>query len=260
MRAGAPQRLAARRVGALICAAVLLGMPGIAGVWQAAQAASPPIVIPPATQIAPPVIPPPPTASPPTAPTPSPAAASGIEPAPRALLPTHVQVLRDSRGSGLAMYGALAGKADSASAVTLAIFANSEAFDPIPAVQLMVADEDDRQAQALFTATVRGVPVIGVAVAALSPAGGDVTVLYDNADGFALSFPRMQQALKDDGGLQTVMLSPIHLDDGGTIGLPPGWRVMTQGADSVDLQGPQGEFVSLGDALPVYTGDTTTGG
>jgi hypothetical protein len=80
-------------------------------------------------------------------------------------------------------------------------------------------------------------------------------VFYDNADAFAASFPRMQQTLAEAPGVQTVMLSPLHLDDGGEIGLPPGWRVMTQGADTVDLQGQQGEFISLGAATPVYAGD-----
>jgi hypothetical protein len=104
------------------------------------------------------------------------------------------------------------------------------------------------------------VPVIGVAVAALGHKGGDVTMFYDGAAGFAASFSRMQRTFTEDRGVQTVILSPVHLVDGSTIGLPPGWYVMNQGADSVDLQGPQGEFISLGAALPVHSGDTGTGG
>ena len=158
------------------------------------------------------------------------------------------------------MYGALTGKATSATGVTLAIFTNSGAFDPTPAPQLVLADQDDRHAQALFTATVQGVPVIGITAVALSDTSGDVTVFYDAANVFAKSFLRMQQTLKDDWGLQTVMLSPLHLDDGSEIGLPPGWRVTAQGANSVDLQGPQGEFIALGATMLVHAGDTGTGG
>ena len=204
----------------------------------------------------------PPAKLPPLAAAPStaPAAAPTIALAPRALLPTHVQILRDPQGTAMAMYGTLTGEAASATGVVLSTFANSAAFDPTPSVKLMLADESDRQAQALFTATVRGVPVLGVAVAALGDKGGDVTVFYDIADAFAASFSRMQRTLKEDGGVQTVILSPVQLGDGSTIGLPTGWYVTNQGADSVDLRGPQGEFISLGAAMPVYAGDTGTGG
>jgi hypothetical protein len=185
--------------------------------------------------------------------TPSPPATPpSIQPAPRALLPTRVQILRDSEGAGLALYGALTGKADSAAGVILAIFANSGAFDPTPSVKLIVADEADRQAQALFTATVRGTQVTGIAVAALSDSGGDVTVFYDAADAFAASFPRMREALAQSDGVGMTELSALRLGDGSTVNIPPGWEATTQGVGSVTLQGRQGEIVSLGAAYPVY--------
>jgi hypothetical protein len=181
-------------------------------------------------------------------------------PAPRALLPTAVQVLHDSQGAGIAMYGALTGKAASAIGVALAIFANSEAFDPTPSLRLALADDSDRHAQLLFAATVREMPVIGVAVVALNDAGGDVTVFYDDADAFHASFPRMQQALAHSDGVGMAILSPIHLGDGGEIDVLPGWQVTAMGAGSVELEGAQGEFISLGAKMPVYTGDTKFGG
>jgi hypothetical protein len=185
--------------------------------------------------------------------TPSPPAAPpSIQPAPRALLPTHVQILHDSQGAGLALYGVLTGKADSAAGVILAIFANSGAFDPTPSVRLIVADEADRQAQALFTATVGGTPVTGIAVAALSDSGGDVTVFYDAADAFAASFPRMREALAQSNGVGMAEFSALRLGDGNTVSIPPGWEATTQGVGSVTLQGRQGEVMSLGAAYPVY--------
>jgi hypothetical protein len=185
--------------------------------------------------------------------TPSPPAASPpIRPAPRALLPTHVQILHDSQGAGLALYGALTGKADSAAGVILAIFVNSEAFDPSPSVKLMIADEADRHAQALFTATVKGAPVTGIAVAALSDSGGDVTVFYDAADAFVASFLRIRGALAQSDGIGMAELSPLRLSDGNTVSTPPGWEATTQGVGSVTLQGRQGEVMSLGAAYPVY--------
>jgi hypothetical protein len=185
--------------------------------------------------------------------TPSPAAAPpSIRPSPRALLPTRVQILHDSQGAGLALYGALTGKADSAAGVSLAIFANSGAFDPTPSVKLVVADEADRHAQALFTATVKGVPVTGIAVAALNDSGGDVTVFYDAVAAFAGSFPRMREALAQSDGVGMAELSPLRGGDGNTVSIPPSWEATTQGVGSVTLQGRQGEVMSLGAAYPVY--------
>jgi hypothetical protein len=182
-----------------------------------------------------------------------------ISPAARGLLPTNVQVLRDSQGAGLAMYGGLDGKADSAIGVVLGIFAHSQAFDPGTALQLILADAPDRHAQALFTATVHGAPVIGIAVASLSDSGGDVTVFYDAADAFAASFPRMRAALSISGGVGMAVLTPLRLADGGAIDAPPGWRVTAEGAGNVTLRGPQGEFMTLGTALPVTTGSSGAG-
>jgi hypothetical protein len=213
-----------------------------------AQAQNRPITIPPAAQIAPPApVPPPP-----------PAAPLGIAPAPRALLPASVETVRDPQGAGIVMYGQLSGKADSALAVGSAIFAYSQAFDPLPAPLLAVADKNDRSAQSLFAATVHGVTVLGVAVVALSDAGGNVSVFYDYPDSFAASFPRLQQALGP--GRADTGLTPLHLADGSEISVAPGWRVLGQGKGLIDLAGPQGEFMSLGDTIPVYAGATALAG
>ncbi len=192
--AGALRKLRAVAVAGML-AMVLCGTRPSA----ADTAGTPLITIPPAK------VTPPATARPPDdigAPT--------IEAAPRTLLPTRVQILHDSQGAGIAMYGALNGKAASATAVVLAIFANSGAFDSIPATQIMLADGSDRHAQALFTAAVHGAAVDGIAVASLSDTGGDVTVFYDDAESFVVSFPRMQQAFAQSGGVGMAVLSPAE--------------------------------------------------
>jgi hypothetical protein len=249
-RVSARARWIANIVAIAVTLAIILALQGVA---RAQTSGQPLIKIPPAQL--PPLATSPPAAMGPASAPPVPAAVP-IQPAARTLLPTGVQVLRDSRGTGLAMYGALTGRATSATGVILAIFANSEAFDPRPSLRLMLADERDRRAQALFTATVHGAPVIGIAVAALNDNGGDATVLYDEYAAFAISFPRMRKALAQSGGVGTTVLSPLHLSDGNEIDLPPGWRVTAQGTGSVDLRGPQGEFMSLGGSLPVYAGSS----
>jgi hypothetical protein len=118
----------------------------------------------------------------------------------------------------------------------------------------VLADEADRHTQALFAATVKGAPVIGIVVAALSDSGGDVTVFYDAADAFPASFPRLRDALATSNGVGMAVLTPLRLADGGAIDVPPGWQVTAQGAGNVSLSGPQGELMSLGATLPVYAG------
>ena len=251
MRSGAAKPARARRVAALVCAVCCLGASGNA---MAQRSGSPPIVIPPAARIAPPAVPPAPPA--PSAP-PVAAPAPGARPAPRAVLPTAIEVLRDPLGSGIVMSGALTGGSDSALAVLLAIFANSEAFDPTPKLRLVVADQADRAAQALFAARVHGWPVTGIAIAALREAGGDVAVFYDYTPSFAASFARLRDALAQGAD---VALPPLHLADGSAIELPPGWRIAGQGGGAVDLSGPLGEFASLGASIPVYAGQTGLAG
>ena len=220
-----------------LCAAVAFAPP-ICG-----QAQNRPITIPPATQIFPPALPP-------AAATLASPAPQGIPPAPREVLPTSVEIVRDPLSAGIVMYGQLTGKANSAVAVISAIFAYSGAFDVSPAPLLAVADKEDRSAQTLFTATVHGATVHGIAVVALDDTGGNVSVFYDYADSFPTSFPRLQQAL-GPGGVDAG-LTALHLADGSQIGVAPGWRVIGQGKGLVDLTGAQGELMTLGDTIPIY--------
>jgi hypothetical protein len=131
-----------------------------------------------------------------------PPAAPASAPVSGELSPIQLQILRDSQGTGLAVYGALTGKIDSAAAALLAVFAHSPIFDPAAVAQLLLADEDDRRAQALFTAMVGGAPVIGVAVAALGDPGGDVAIFYDDADTFPTSFVRLRQAFAPSAAVE----------------------------------------------------------
>ena len=157
------------------------------------------------------------------------------------------------------MSGELNGSTDSAVAVITAVFTYSAAFDTGTKSRLTVADQSDHAAQALFTATVHGVPVIGIASVALGDAGGDVSVFYDYPESFAASFPRLREIF-NHGADSAATLTPLKLADGSTIRVLPGWRIIGQGEGLVDLAGPQGEFASLGDVMPVYAGPAPFGG
>lgn len=172
----------ARRTAKYLAAAMALTVVfGFAAASQAATRIATLIVIPPAKM--------PPLPSHETAPVEAPAAAAPHDPSLR------LQILHDPQGTGLAMYGALDGEAESATGAVLSLLARSEPFDPTPVSQLLLADRSDRHAQALFIAMMHGAPVVGVAIAALGDPGREVAVLYDDADTFTASFPRLQQAL-----------------------------------------------------------------
>src|SRR5882672_1336954 len=101
---------AVRRIAnlsAIAAIAVALCAPATAA--DRAAASPPPIRIPPAQVPVPRPI--------------SPSATTAtIQPVPRALLPTDIEVLRDAQAAGLVMRGALVGNAESAVGVVLAIF------------------------------------------------------------------------------------------------------------------------------------------
>ena len=224
-------------VAVALSALSLIALPASA---QLRAKAFPPVTIPPAPDAGQASFPPAAAAAP-----------SGIPPVARTLLPTKVQILRDTQGTGIVIYGELTGKAESALAVLAGVFAYSQAFDRTPDARLILADRDDRRVQALFTASASGDPVSGIAVVTLSETGGNVSVFYDYADGFAASFPRLQEAMSQSSGVGTEPLAPICLGDGHTVGIPQGWRLRSQGTGSVDLVGPLGELVSLGNTTPV---------
>jgi hypothetical protein len=184
-----------------------------------------------------------------------PAAASpqAVQPADMSVLPQRYQSYRDPQGSGMAVYGVLNGNPRSAGSVLLALL-EARTFDDLPVLQTVVADQGDQHVQALFSARMNGTPVLGVATVDLGDSGGSVTLLFDRPQSFRYSFSRLRQGLAKSGGRHRaeVPLEPIRLADGSALSIPQGWRVSAQGRGSVDLDGPNGEAISLGAAAPVY--------
>src|SRR6266849_7028142 len=182
------------------------------------------------------------------------AAAQAVRPADPSVLPKRNQSFHDPQGSGMAVWGVLSGNPRSARAVLLALL-EAGIFDDVPVLQTVLLDQPDRHAQALFGANTKGMPVLGVATVDLGDGGGSVSFLYDRPQAFPNSFSRLRQTLARSGGRHhaEVPLEPIQLADGSSISIPQGWRVSAQGKGSVDVDGPNGEGISLGAAAPVYT-------
>jgi hypothetical protein len=172
----------ARRIAKYLAVAVALTATPVFATPAAARAETtypPRITIPPAR------LPPPPV----TAAAPSVAAVDV-----RVLLPAKMRLVRDPDDTGVAMHGTLDEKALSASSVIAAVLGKAEVFEIAPAPQLVLADSTDRRAEALFTGTVHGAAVVGVALATRS----DVTLVYDDAGALAASFPYLRQAFAAD--------------------------------------------------------------
>jgi hypothetical protein len=134
---------------------------------------------------------------------------------------------------------------------------SAEYFDGPPKVTRAFGDPADRSVQAAFTAKLKGVPVRGVIAVAMDPEGGDGgqgTILFGEAKGFAKSFPAL--AAKQGGGgakpapaaaAPPVRLTPQSLPDGsGQISLPPGFRVTGAYQGTADIVGPDGAVMALG--------------
>jgi hypothetical protein len=171
---------AARRIKN-IAAVLILVLPVACTAALAAQPRAQPLITIPPANLSPP----------PASPSPSVTAA-------RALLPSTLQTVHDAEGAGTAACGALTGKAASAVTVLLALLGTTEALDQKPALQVVLAEQGDRRAEALFTATRNGAQALGVAAATLSDTGGGVTLLSNDATVFAASFLRLLRALAPD--------------------------------------------------------------
>lgn len=176
----------------------------------------------------------------------------------KSVLPEKYQTLPGSQGSAVALSGKLKGKASSAKSVLLSVLDAQKAslqFDNAPMVQAVLADDSDQHAQALFTGAMRDTQLTGIASVDLTNSGGTVNLVYDLAQSFPDSYSRMRQAFVAAAGAQyaNAQLVPRQLADGSIISIPDGWYITSVNRGSVDLSGPDGEYVSLGAHAPVYS-------
>jgi hypothetical protein len=171
-------------------------------------------------------------------------------------LPQGFQAYRDPRGSGVVVYGTFSGNARSAKLALGTILPNFRGyFDSAPQVETAVGDASDQHVQSMFSASMRGTRVRGVAAVDLQQGGGAVSLIYDRPNSLAASFKKLQAVLARNVPERGADL-PLHrvtLGDGSTISIPEGWRVTNSGKGTVELEGPNNEDIALGVWAPVYT-------
>lgn len=123
-----------------------------------------------------------------------------------------------------------------------------------------IADNADAQVQASFSATLGGMPVIGLLGVSRDGSGARAVVMFDAAKAMPTSIDRLVQvatAANPNGGsgsapaAEPLTRTPVP-DGSGTIDLGPGWVIRYANKGAMDIQGPaQGSGMSLGSVLTV---------
>jgi len=160
-------------------------------------------------------------------------------------IPAGFSFLPDARGSGRVLLGSFTGNARSATVIVQGVLASlRDYFDGTPVIHTAARNDADRQVQALFSAAIQSVPVVGVIGVSLSSnGGGTIAVLFDRAGSFRDSYIRLRG--------RATPLHPVSLADGSVISIPDGWRITSSAKGAVDVAGPSGEALALGAATPV---------
>ncbi|MGE5610643.1 MAG: hypothetical protein ACM359_15440 [Bacillota bacterium] len=135
-------------------------------------------------------------------------------------------------------------------------------FDDQPRILNAMVDKEDRQAEASFETKLNGSPVRGLMTLRIDPkAGGCAGIAYDKPAELGRSLPDLLKILGEDvpemasqtrAPAREITWQNARFPDGsGTMRLPQGYRVTAANQGAVDAEGPNGECLSLGAALPV---------
>jgi hypothetical protein len=198
--------------------------------------------------------------------------------APTESLPGHVapdgfQSLDEPQG-GRILYGSLGGPSSGQAAFKAGIGRLRGYFDASPDLQSGVDGKDGAVSLVMFSATLKGAPVTGLAVATSDGAGGSrVGFLFDLTDRFAQTLGPMQQHLKNitlaslqsarpaasgsqSGGFdlerikeaaKSVPLTEVKFpDQTATVGIAEGYKIQNMQMGSFSAIGPDGAFVNSG--------------
>lgn len=132
-------------------------------------------------------------------------------------------------------------------------------FDQKPKLLGAWTDGAGTQVEGIFSASFAGANVLGIMVLALARGSGYGTVLFDRREEFQESLPALSKRVAtavlggfEPGtrGQEPVKLTRTTFPDGsGTIGLPPGWRIVNSYQGTIDLVGPGGATAAFGGAL-----------
>jgi hypothetical protein len=192
-------------------------------------------------------------------------------PAPRAPgLATAFRSVPHRAGSGEILVAKVPGARSAQTLLRQALVSLGDAFGQPPRNLGGLVDREDRVAEVAFGVMRQGVPVGGMLLARVRDGQGHVAAVSDRADRVRGSIPALLDAVGVEGHLPdegprpaarpAVRWQDVSLPDGsGTMRLPEGFRIVGAQQGAVDVQGPEGELVSLGVSLTVVTPEGSMG-
>jgi hypothetical protein len=189
------------------------------------------------------------------------AAAPGPTPGPRAL-PSGYQLVNHQIGSGQIIVAAFP-QAQSARRLGRQAFdALARYFDARPRPGGGLADQEDQRVEMMFEISHGGAAVTGVMLSRVHGGRGAVGLAFDHAERAPRTLTPLlrglEQAMPITGPVEETRWENLTLPDGsGTLRAPIGFRITGASQGAVDVAGPAGEIVSLGQAYPVVTPEGT---
>jgi hypothetical protein len=132
-------------------------------------------------------------------------------------------------------------------------------FDRALALLSAASDGGDTQVQGSFRASFNNIPVTGLLQVTVSNGKASAMLFFDRQDLLKQSLPAMAKQVAGNapkapgGGPERPQLVRTALsDNSGYINLAPGWNITGAYKGTVDTQGPNGEFLSLGGYQQVF--------
>jgi hypothetical protein len=182
------------------------------------------------------------------------------------VLPGGFQSSTDADGTGTLLWAkAATGQTSAKGAMRDALGALKNYFDAAPQFASAVSDSADQVVQVMLSANFKGQPVNGIATAVIGSAGGVFGLVYDRPASLKSSFANLSKQFSAQLPKSASSGQPFSLaapaswtrqtggDKSGAVNLPAGWKVTGCVQGNMQVVGPRGEYVQLGNVAFVNT-------
>lgn len=188
----------------------------------------------------------------------APGGVSGQE-LPGAPAPRGFTLYDDPAGSARLLLANWTGNLSPLSALHAAVPSLASYFDAQPVLSGAIADAAGQHLQLFLSASLGRQPVAGILAIETTGGGARVNVILDRPESLGSSLTRLAATLPafqlaPPAAFQLPQMQTVMLPDGSaTLQLPTGWRITAGQRGSCDVAGPQGELLSLGAAVQIWT-------
>jgi hypothetical protein len=181
-------------------------------------------------------------------------------------LPGGFQSVTDADGSGQLLWAkVVAGQTSAKGAMRDALGALKNYFDAAPQFTSAVSDSADQVVQVMLSANYKGQAVNGIATTVIGSGGGVFGMVYDRPASLKSSFANLSKQFSAQLPKSASSGQPFSLaapaswtrqtggDKSAAVNLPAGWKVTACAQGSMQITGPHGEVLLLGDVQFVNT-------